>query len=153
MSRNRGIRFYVVILLAGLTAAALTAQWGLAAEEMKGRDFVSLGKVATMEGTLVKLNAEEWALQAGDVRYDLHMGPTAYRDYNKFVLKEGSSAKVTGSVYNTDVGVMKIETEGQAITLRDDAGRPAWAGSRFSKGGSKTADNRGFGKLDQVPEM
>jgi hypothetical protein len=152
MFNKKNIKFFAVIFIAGLMAVAMSYQWGIA-HELKGRDFMRLGKISTVEGDLVRLNAEEWALQVGNVRYDLHMGPGSFRDYHKFVLKEGSSATVKGAVYNTDIGVMQIETDGQSIVLRDEAGRPAWAGSSFSKRDSRPADAQGFGRIDNVPEM
>lgn len=154
MLKRKDFRFYTVAFLVVFMAIAMTCQWAVASE-LKGRDFVRLGKVSIMEGSLVRLNTEEWALKVGDTSYDLHMGPSSFRDYHKFVLKEGGIAKVKGYVYNNDVGVMEIETGGQSIALRDEAGRPAWAGSRFSKGGasSRTADSRGFSDIGNVPAI
>jgi len=152
MFNRKNIKMYVVSLIAICMVVAMTYQSGLAGE-LRGKDFVRLGTVSTMEGTLVKLNAQEWALQVGDTRYDLHMGPSAFRDYHQFELKEGGSARVQGYVYNTDVSVMDIETEGQSIVLRDGSGRPAWAGSSFSKRNSRPADAKGFAGIDDVPVM
>ena len=152
MFNRKNIKIHMVTLIVVVMTVAMSYQWGLAGD-LKGRDFVRLGNVATLEGTLIKLNAEEWALQVGDSQYDLHMGPSAFREYHQFVLKAGGSARVEGYVYNTDVGVMNIETEGQSIALRDETGRPAWAGSRFGKRDSKSFDTKGFSGIDTVPVM
>lgn len=152
MFNRKNIRFYIVTFIAGLMAVGMIYQQGFAGD-LKGRDFVRIGKVSTLEGSLIKLNAEEWALKVGDITYALHMGPSSFRDYHKFVMEENSIARVKGSVHNTDVGVMEIETEGQSITLRDETGRPAWAGTSFSKKASRPADNKGFGSLGNLPDM
>jgi hypothetical protein len=62
------------------------------------------------------------------------MGPSDFRASKGFVLKDGAEATVTGFIYNNDVSVTVMETDGQKIVLRDESGRAAWSGSRFSKG-------------------
>jgi hypothetical protein len=42
---------------------------------------------------------------------------------------------VKGFVYGTDVAVMEIQAGGKTITLRDETGRPAWAGTMYSSAG------------------
>lgn len=104
------------------------------ARYLKGRDIVRLGKLTRLSGTLVQ-KGDEWGLKVGNTEYDIHMGPIGYRGSKRFVLKDGTGAKITGFVYETDVSVATMETGGISIVLRDETGRPAWAGSKFSLGG------------------
>jgi hypothetical protein len=102
-----------------------------ASGKLKGRDFVQLGKVATLTGTLEQ-HGDEWGLKVGTASYEIHLGPADYRTNQGLVLNNEDQATVKGFVYGTDVAVMEIETGGKKITLRDETGRPAWAGSTFS---------------------
>jgi len=98
------------------------------ASALKGRDLVRLGEPGTLTGTLVQ-KGDEWGVQVGDIVYDIHLGPSEYRTYKDFHLKDGEAAIIKGFVYKKDVTVVSIETGGQSITLRDETGRPAWAGT------------------------
>ena len=102
-------------------------------ENLKGRDFVRLGKIGTLTGTLVQ-KGDEWELKVGDTLYEIHMGPSDYRNTQGLVLKDGTKAVVTGFIYGTDLSVTTIETGGKSVTLRDETGRPAWAGTSFGRG-------------------
>jgi hypothetical protein len=103
---------------------------------LKGRDYVRLGKIEIVMGSLVQ-RGDEWELKAGDVYYAIHMGPSDYRNAKGLVLTDGADAVVTGFVYGSDLSVTMIETGSQSIMLRDEIGRPAWAGTRYSKGESR----------------
>jgi len=101
---------------------------------LKGRDIVRLGKMDTLSGTL-KQKGDEWEIEVGDTIYEIHMGPAGYGTSKGLLLKDGESAHVTGLVFGTDVAVSTIETGGKSVTLRDETGRPAWAGTGFSRRG------------------
>jgi hypothetical protein len=105
-------------------------------ESLKGRDFVNMGKIETLTGNLVQ-KGDEWELQVGDGLYEIHMGPSDFRNAQGLVLKDGAQAIVTGFVYGTDLSVTTIETGGKSVSLRDETGRPAWAGTGFSKGSGR----------------
>jgi len=102
-------------------------------EKLKGRDFARLGTMITISGTLVRIG-DEWGLKSVDKVYEIHMGPRGYRTSQGVVLKDGAQAAIRGFVYGTDISVAMLQTEGGSILLRDETGRPAWAGSRFSRG-------------------
>jgi hypothetical protein len=97
------------------------------ASTLKGRDFVRLGNLSTLTGTLVQ-KGDEWGLKVGDTVYDIHLGPSEYRSTRGFHLKDGGNATIRGFVYKKDLTIVSIETGGKSITLRDETGRPAWAG-------------------------
>jgi hypothetical protein len=100
---------------------------------LKGRDIARLGQSTTLKGILMQIG-EEWGLKVGDTVYAIHLGPREYRTSKRFFLKEGQRATVKGFAYKTNVAVTRIETGGKSIMLRDETGRPAWAGTNFGKG-------------------
>lgn len=118
----------------GRRAYAQTIESSIDSYTLKGRDFAQIGKLLELEGTLVKLG-DEWGLKVNDTFYEIHMGPSEYRDYKGFILNEGEMAYIKGFVSGTDIAVATMETGGRSITLRDETGRGAWSGSSFSKGG------------------
>jgi hypothetical protein len=99
--------------------------------KLRGRDIVQLGKATVLTGILEQ-HGDEWGLKVGTTSYEIHLGPADYRTNQGLVLNNRDQATVKGFVYGTDVAVMEIEAGGKTITLRDDTGRPAWAGSKFS---------------------
>jgi hypothetical protein len=112
-----------------LASAAFTTR---AEEEIKGRDIVTKGAVQTLSGTL-KAEGHEWELIAADgTAYELHLGPTEYRESKSFTMKDGEHAEVRGFVFNTHVSPISLKTQSASIELRTEAGKPAWANSSFS---------------------
>ena len=99
---------------------------------LKGRDFVRLGQIKTMTGTLIQ-RGDEWEFTADGTTYEIHLGPSEYREDQGLVLKNGENAIISGFVYGIDISVTTIETEGKSLTLRDETGRPAWSGLRLGK--------------------
>lgn len=106
------------------------------ASQLKGRDYVGLGKLETHMGILVRLG-EEWGLKSADRVFEIHMGPAEYRASKGFTLKEGEKATVSGFVYQSNLSVASMESGGKAITLRDETGRPVWSGSGFGRGAGR----------------
>jgi hypothetical protein len=94
---------------------------------LKGRDYARLGTLDTLSGTLVQKD-NEWGLKVGEKVFDIHLGPIEYRTDRGFTLKNAEQATIKGFVYQNHISVSTIETGGRSITLRDQSGRPAWAG-------------------------
>lgn len=94
---------------------------------LRGRDYVRLGQMDILTGTLVQKD-NEWGLKVGDKVWDIHLGPVEYRDDKGLVLMNGEKATIKGFVYQNHVTVSSIETGGKSMTLRDQTGRPTWAG-------------------------
>ena len=94
---------------------------------LKGRDYVRLGQMDSLTGTLVQKD-NEWGLNVEDKVWDIHLGPSEYRASKGLILINGENATIKGFVYQDHVTVTSIETGGKSITLRDQTGRPAWAG-------------------------
>jgi hypothetical protein len=118
------------------------------AAQLKGRDFVRLGALETLSGTLTRINNDEWGLRTGGRVYEIHMGPSEYRASKGFILNEGASARVSGYLYENHLSVKTLESDGQSIALRDENGRALWSGSTFSRGGG-----RGKRTANMIPTM
>lgn len=110
--------------------------------ELKGRDFARMGDIKSLSGELVRMG-NEWGLRVGEMLYEIHMGPEDYRTYKGLVLAEGQQANITGFVYKSDISVATIETNGNILTLRDETGRPVWAGTGYSRGSGSRGIRRG----------
>ncbi|MBW1773029.1 MAG: DUF4405 domain-containing protein [Deltaproteobacteria bacterium] len=112
-----------------------------AAERLKGRDIVRLGKPETLKGILVR-QRDEWALTVDKTAYEIHMGPAEFRTHKGFTLTEGEEATVSGFLYGKDLAVTTMETNGKSIVLRDDTGRSLWAGTSYGRGAGRGRMNR-----------
>lgn len=137
----------------------LTLFWinAAGADTLKGRDYVRLGKLETITGTLIP-EQHEWMLKAEDKVYELHLGPSAYRESKGVVLEKGLEASVQGFIYNTNVAVTQMTVAGKTTLFRDKTGRAAWAGSRFARGRNSmhTAPSMVPGhelNINKVPEL
>ena len=98
----------------------------------KGRDIVRLGRPTSLTGILGR-QGDEWTLCARDIVYEIHLGPSEFRDQQGFLLTEGQKAMVKGFLYGTDMAVTAMETGGKSILLRNESGRAAWAGTKYSR--------------------
>lgn len=109
--------------------------------ELRGRDIVQIGKMTTLTGVLAA-NGHEWQLKAGETVYDVHLGPSFYREEKGVELKDGETATITGFLHETDMAVSTIKLGEATYALRDENGRPAWAG-RGRRGGHGEGGHRG----------
>ena len=106
------------------------------AETLKGRDYADRGELKTLNGNLIQIG-DEWGLRVGDTAYEIHMGPIEFRESKGIILTDGQPATVKGFVYKTDIAAASLETGGKYILLRGDDGKPAWSGTRFSRGAGR----------------
>ena len=111
------------------------------AERLKGRDIVRLGKPETLQGILAR-KGDEWTLTADGTVYEIHMGPAEFRTHKGFTLTEGEEATVNGFLHGKDLAVTTMATNGKSIQLRDDTGRPLWAGTSYGRGAGRGRMNR-----------
>jgi hypothetical protein len=98
---------------------------GLAA--LTGSEIAVSGSRIDLEGRL-SLKDGEWFLESGGKTYELHLGNYEAAYPGGIALREGATARVSGFAEGLDVAVMTISSEGRAYELRDETGRPAWAG-------------------------
>lgn len=102
-------------------------------EEIKGKDIAKKGTLTVLSGSL-KYEGSEWYLVSGERSFQIHLGPKSYLDSINFKLTEGKQAEINGFVFDEHIAPCTITTDGKSIELRDENGRPAWAGSKFSRG-------------------
>ena len=69
-------------------------------------------------------------LKTKDSKLDVHVGPSAYIEKNGFAFAEGDTVEVTGSLLKTKDGILarSIKKGGKALVLRNESGKPLWAG-------------------------
>ncbi len=113
----------VAILLVVVSLGAFAAS----NSDLKGRDFVRLGSLGIVSGTLSE-EGGEWYLTTGDDEYALHLGKYEVVYPKGINLSEGSGAVVRGFVLDSDVVPVTVATGEDKYTLRTVAGLPLWAG-------------------------
>ena len=121
---------------------------------LRGRDIANIGKFISISGVLGQ-EGEEWILVSGQDKFNIHLGPVGYRDYQGFSMKVGTTAKVDGKIYKNDIAVYMIETGGKSITLRDKNGNSAWAETQFGGGRNRSSVETPIATetLENVPEL
>jgi hypothetical protein len=121
---------------------------------LRGRDIVIIGKFISISGVL-KQEGGEWILVSGQDIFNIHLGPSEYRNYKNFSMKTGVTAMITGKIYKNEIAVFVIETGGKAIILRDKNGNPVWAGTRFGGGRNRNSVETPIATetLENVPEL
>ena len=76
--------------------------------------------------------------KADDKTYDVHLGPSWFIENQEIEITKGDVLEITGSLipYNDGEALIakKITLENDEFVLRDDTGRPVWAGWRMGKG-------------------
>ena len=83
----------------------------------------------TVSGTVVAFDGD-LTVETGEGEMVLHVGATWYWDANGIALNAGDEVEVRG-FYDGDefeIGWIKNVTTGEEIALRDETGRPLWAG-------------------------
>lgn len=124
----------ICLSIAAVCMAALYPVRTSAAEEVKGKNVVAAGTVQTLTGTLKPEGGHDWMLITAEGTYELHLGPANYRESKQFSMAEGDKASVTGFVHEKHIAPISIKTDKASITLRDEKGKAAWAGTEFSRG-------------------
>ena len=88
------------------------------------------GDWPTYKGTLVEMG-EHFILETEDGQtIELGTGPSTYFETLDFALSVGDQISATGFHEDGEFKVKDLtnHTTGQSVTLRDDTGKPAWAG-------------------------
>lgn len=134
----------IISVIAALIFASPLAGAGDGSKRLQGRDFVTMGELETVTGTLSRERGE-WFLAAGGVLHELHLGDHDHRAATGIRLEAGKQAEVTGFAYRqqgsdiVDIAVCSITLDGQEYQFRTEDGTPLWRGS----GGG---DKRGGGR-------
>ena len=97
---------------------------------------------ATLEGPVAGFEGDELTVQTNESSVTVHLGPEWYWDTEGIALAEGDRVAVTGFYEGDKFEVAQIEnlTTGDIVTLRDETGRPLWAG-RGGRGGGGSLES------------
>lgn len=81
-------------------------------------------------GTVMRLEGDTLTLETADGPLAAHLGPEWYWETVKVTLEPGDEIQVVGFYEAEMLEVAQLEnlTTGETATLRDDTGRPLWAG-------------------------
>jgi hypothetical protein len=84
----------------------------------------------TLSGFVVRLEADELMVATDNGAVTAHLGPEWYWETEGISLDEGDEVQVSGFYEDDTFEVGRIEnlSKGQAVTVRDETGRPLWAG-------------------------
>ncbi|MDY0288214.1 MAG: hypothetical protein RBR15_05270 [Sphaerochaeta sp.] len=113
----------VAILLLVVTVGAFASS----NSDLKGRDFVRLGTLGIVSGTLSE-DGGEWYLTSPTGEYALHLGKYEVIYPKGINLKEGSAAVVRGFVLDSDISAVTVDSANAKYSLRTVAGVPLWSG-------------------------
>jgi hypothetical protein len=157
-------RFFTVILfllfIGCLPAKNTRAFWGFGDDQGKsGLDFekgYDLNTVTTIKGKTVSVETDDKGpvtivLKQGDVTIHAIVAPKWYWSDRGIIIKPGDEVEVSGAKAQGKDGNMYIISReianlatGEAVTLRNGTGKPAWSGGgRVNHGG--TGMQRRFG--------
>jgi len=113
----------VAILLVAVSVGAFASS----NSDLKGSDFVRLGQLGIVSGTLSEEDGE-WYLTTTDKEYALHLGNYEVIYPEGIDLEEGSGAVVRGFVLDSDISAITVATGEDKYSLRTIAGVPLWSG-------------------------
>jgi uncharacterized protein YdeI (BOF family) len=84
----------------------------------------------TVNGEVIARVDDELIIRTADGEMVVHLGPEWYWDAEGITLSTGDQVQVTGFYEGDEFEVAGVEdtTTGESVTLRDDSGRPMWAG-------------------------
>jgi hypothetical protein len=95
--------------------------------DLKGSDFVRLGQLGIVSGTLSEEDGE-WYLTTKDSEYALHLGNYEVIYPKGINLKEGSDVVVRGFVLDSDISAVTVATGDDKYSFRTAEGIPLWSG-------------------------
>lgn len=111
-----------------------------------------VARLDTMQGHMPNMQGLHAQVTTGDETLEVHLGPISYLGQQKLRVDVGDSLTVTGSripAGDQDAILSKsVQTRGTTWMLRDESGRPKWAGQRKGRGqvqGSGNGPGRGGG--------
>lgn len=83
-----------------------------------------------LSGSVFTLEDDELTIETAEGAVTVHLGPEWYWETEGITLAEGDQVLVSGFYEDDTFEVASIEnlTAGQTVTLRDETGRPLWAG-------------------------
>jgi hypothetical protein len=84
----------------------------------------------TLNGRVTELTGDELTLETDDGLVTMHLGPDWYWESEGITLHDGDEVDVTGFYEGDAFEVAEIKNldSGEVVSLRDETGRPRWAG-------------------------
>ncbi len=159
----------IICLLSSLLAlppAAAHAFWGSTGDTQSGLNLETgydANTVTTMTGRIVSLQAgderrnSQLELESSGARAVVVLGPHRYWSEHGIALKAGADVTVRGSKAQGTDGVVYIlaqkitdTSQNAAVTLRNESGRPVWAGGGMGTG-SGQMNSRSSRTRQQAP--
>lgn len=141
--------FIVLALFLSLPVTS-HAFWGSSGDRQSGLNLETgydANTVTTMNGTVVSLQGgddrrnAQFELESNGVRVVVLLGPQGYWAENGIPLKAGDNVSVRGSKAQGKGGIVYLlaqkisdSTQNSTISLRNESGRPAWAGNGAGNG-------------------
>lgn len=112
----------LVLVIGALVAVALFAD-GV----YTGSDYVRMGKLGSINGTLAE-EGGEWYLETAQVTYEVHLGNYEVLYPDGLGLEAGAQATVQGFIYEDQVSAVSVTTAAGTWKFRSVEGTPLWAG-------------------------
>lgn len=81
--------------------------WEELEEGLKGKDFVVLGTMGVVSGSLLTMEGE-WFVQTPDELYEIHLGDHNYRKHSGIELEVDKHVVVWGFIYDDDIAVVSL---------------------------------------------
>ena len=101
----------------------------------------------TLAGTVVAMD-DELIIETAEGQVTVGLGQSTYREEMGFTLEVGDEMLVTGFYEDGEfkAGTVENITTGQTIVLRDETGRPMWAGRGQLKNQGQQGQGQGLGQ-------
>ena len=116
----------------GHSAAGSASQHGKGREEGAASEEADhpLETWTTISGTVVALDGSDLTVQTGDSLLTVNLGPTWYVETTGVALEAGDPVEISGFDEDGTFQVARLvdQTSGETLLLRDETGRPLWAG-------------------------
>lgn len=103
---------------------------GTAGESKGSGESYAATEWIAVTGEVTAFVEDELTIQTADGEVVMHLGPEWYWEVEGIALNLGDEVEVTGFYEGDEFEVAGIEnlTTGESVVLRDDSGRPMWAG-------------------------
>ena len=103
---------------------------GAAGESKGSGESYAATEWITVSGEVTAFVDDELTIQTADGEVVMHLGPEWYWEAEGIALNLGDEVEVTGFYDEGEFEVAGIEnlSTGESMVLRDDSGRPMWAG-------------------------
>lgn len=147
------ISLFMLAALLLISPAGADAFWGSGGDNQSGLNLETgydANTVTTMTGRIVSLQGgddrrnAQLELDSNGARAVVVLGPKSYWAEHGIALKAGDKVSVRGSKAQGTDGVVYIlaqkitdTSQNSAVSLRNESGRPAWAGGGMGNGAGK----------------